>query len=235
MRNALIISLLVCMLGPAMAQQQKPKNRAGDFSGQKRRFHFGFTLGYNRASFDLRTKPDFTFEDSLLSLDIKPTPGFNLGIISSLHLDPNWKLRFIPTLSFQDRSMNYRFLDNGEVESIEHRVESTFIDFPLLLKWRTDRINNWCVYLIGGGAYSIDMASREDVDGFEPVVKIKKTDYSAHIGGGVDFFLPYFKFGVELKVCAGIPNVHLQDNNFLSNPISSIRTKVWLLSFTFEG
>ncbi len=235
MKRLLAFFFLASMVLSGSAQLDKPKNRSGDFSGKKRRFHFGFSLGYNRTSFFHELKPDFTFQDSLLGLGVKPTPGFNLNILSSLHIDNNWKLRFLPGISFQDRQMLYKFVIDGEIETIEHRVESTYIDFPLLLKWRTNRINNWCVYLIGGGQFSVDMASRENVNTNEDVVRIRKTDYAAQIGGGMDFFLPYFKFGVELKLSSGIPNILIPENNMLSDPISRLRSQVWLLSFTFEG
>lgn len=235
-QHILLILLIALFAIPAYTQSDKPKNRAGDFSGKKRRFHFGFALAYNKSSFFYDLKPDFTFEDSLLSLNVESAPGFNLNIISSLHINNNWKLRFLPGLSFQERVLNFRFLDkDGEVVKETDRIESTFVDFPLLLKWRTDRINNWCVYLLGGGQYSLDMASRQQVNGNENIVRIKRGDQALVIGGGFDFFLKYFKFGVELKLNAGIPNIYVEDNNLFSDPISRIRTKSWVLSLTFEG
>lgn len=50
------------------------------------------------------------------------------------------------------------------------------------------------------------MASQRDVNNAlddEVVVKLAKYDYAAEIGGGFDMFLPYFKFGIELKGSIG--------------------------------
>jgi hypothetical protein len=55
------------------------------------------------------------------------------------------------------------------------------------------------------------------------------------VGGGVDMFLPYFKFGLELKMGIGLPNVLIDDNTRFSAPLESLRTKTYMLSFTFEG
>lgn len=33
-------------------------------------------------------------------------------------------------------------------------MESTYLEFPILMKLRSDRINNFAVYLIGGGSFS---------------------------------------------------------------------------------
>ena len=48
----------------------------------------------------------------------------------------------------------------------------------------------------------IDMASNKDVDNEtaalgDQIVKLKKTDFGIEVGGGFDFFLEYFKLGVE--------------------------------------
>lgn len=237
MRLFITCFLTIIFVMSATGQTNKPKNRAGDFSGKKRRFHFGFTLGYNNSSFYYDTKPDFTFEDSLLSFNVVGAPGFNLGIISSLHINNNLKLRFIPGLSFQERILEYRFLESDSAILTEtDRLESTFVDFPLLLKWRTDRINNWCVYLLGGIQASIDMASRDKViNNNANIVKIRRFDQAFSIGGGFDFFLKYFKFGVELKLNTGIPNLFINGNNQFSDPLTRLRSKSWVLSFTFEG
>jgi hypothetical protein len=117
-------------------------------------------------------------------------------------------------------------------------VESTYLEFPLLLKLRSDRINNFAVYLIGGGKFSIDMASQKDVNNDideDIVIKLAKYDYIAEVGGGMDMFLPYFKFGIELKAGIGIPNMLIDDDTRFSRPIQSLRTKTYVLTFTFEG
>lgn len=119
----------------------------------------------------------------------------------------------------------------------ETRLESTTIDFPLMLKLRTKRLSNFAAYGIAGFQYSIDLASQADVDQTlgDPIVKVLKHDYAYQVGGGFDFWMPYFKFAVELKISNGIRNVIIQDNTFFMNPLSSLKTKVWWFSITFEG
>nr|MBP7515063.1 PorT family protein [Flavobacteriales bacterium] len=156
-------------------------------------FHFGFLLSYNTADFYVKLKPQAPFTDSLLVLDHVRQPGFNLGIVSSFNMTPNVSVRFIPTLSFQDRVLNYRFRkSDGTFIGFDKPVESTWLEFPVLLKLRSDRINNFAVYVVTGGKFSIDMASQKDVNNEiddEIVVKLNKYDYSAEVGGGCDMFL----------------------------------------------
>lgn len=204
-----------------------------------RTFHFGFLLSYNTSDFFVRTKPQAPFTDSLRVLDHVRQPGFNLGIVASMNMTKNLSLRFLPTLSFQDRLLQYEFRrSDGTPVYFKKPVESTYLEFPLLLKMRSDRINNFAVYVIAGGKFGIDMASRKDVNNLideDIVVKLGKYDYSIDVGGGCDMFLPYFKFGIELKMGIGLPNVFLDDGTRFSTPIESLRTKTWVLSFTFEG
>ncbi len=239
---SLIFLLLSGLFGPATAvlgQSEKGVKVENLPNFDMRRFHFGFLLSYNTSDFFVRMDPRAPFRDSLMVLEHQVKPGFNLGIVASMNISPNTSLRFLPTLSFQERNLQYQFqeADGGE-KYFQKPVESTYLEFPLLFKFRSDRINNFAVYLIGGGKVSIDMASQKDVNQAlddETVIKLQQYDYSADMGGGFDFFLPYFKFGIELKHSVGIPNLLINDETRFSSPIQSLRSKVWVLTFTFEG
>lgn len=221
----------------ADAQKPRPKNLENKFSGNTRRFHFGFTLGYNKSNFLYGTRV-IEGNDTLLSVRVNGQPGFNLGIVSSLHINNNLKLRFVPDLSFQEREFVFTMKDTSGLVQHSTRLESTFIDFPLLLKFRTNRVNNFAAYVIGGAQYSIDMQSNLGVKNTnrpDDVIKIKKHDFAGTIGGGVDFFLTYFKFGIELRVNQGFNNVLVQDDSFYARHLDFLRTQTWFVTLTFEG
>lgn len=199
--------------------------------------HFGFALGANTSDFRYEINADTAFADSIAYIDIRKQPGFNLGIIGSWDIHEIFHLRFIPSLSFQERLFTYGYYDKGELESRDNRLESTYLDFPLLMKLRSKRINNFAAYAIGGFQYSLDLATQKDVDQSlgDPIVKIQQHDFQYQVGGGFDFWLPYFKLGFELKISNGIKNVSIQDNSFFMAPLSSLKSKVWWFSITFEG
>ena len=205
---------------------------------QMRPFHFGFLLSYNTSDLFVKMKPS-SLTDTLLTLDHIRQPGFNLGIVASYNMNKNLSVRFLPTLSFQERKLQYKFRrGDGQEVFFQKPVESTYLEFPVLLKFRSDRINNFAVYMIGGGKFAIDMASQKDVNNAlddEVVIKLAKYDYAAEVGGGVDMFLPYFKFGIELKTSLGFPNLLIDDDTRFSRPIESLKSKSWVLTFTFEG
>ena len=212
-----------------------------DFDMKK--WHFGFALSYNSSDFFLDRSSNYTFfQDSLQSLNVDARPGFTLGVISSINFSPNFKLRFaIPSLSFQERNLEYtnlRLPDTSEFWT--KSVRPVYLDFPAMIKIRTNRINNWAVYCITGIRFGLDMASNKDVDNEtaslgDQIVKLRRPDFGFEVGGGLDFFLEYFKLGVELKLGVGMMNVHLRESTQFSNPIDRLRTKVWTLSLTFEG
>lgn len=232
--------LLICTVAFGYAQRRgggiKQKNLQGF---DDRRYHFGFMLGVNSSGSYLDHHHNTTFSDSLLSMYPGSAAGFNLGIVTQLKLFNNFALRFVPSLSFQDRVVNYEFYEGPETtQTYVKRIESTFIDFPLNFKYRSNRINNFAVYVLFGGKYSLDVASQKDVRNVladELIIKLSQHDYSAEVGGGFDFFLPYFKLGIELKLSVGIPNLLIDDDTIFSRPIQSLRTRTFMVSLTFEG
>jgi hypothetical protein len=215
------------------------KGRENLSSFDSRKYHFGFLISANTSSFFVDYKPDFSFSDSLLGIENVPQAGFNLALLASFNPIKNVNLRFVPGLSFQDRGLNYTFLEEGnKVETFLKRTESVWLQFPLMLKLRTNRVGNFAAYGLIGGSYGIDMQSQKDVDeavAGKIVVKLEKTDISLDAGGGFDFFLPYFKFGVELKTGFGMKNVLIQENNQFTDPISRLRTRTFVISLCFEG
>lgn len=203
--------------------------------------HFGFSLGINRANFIVHPVKNLAALDTVLSVLPAPQPGFNLAIISDLRIHQYATLRFLPDLSFQERILRYTiaYKNPGDTVTFEKRVESTVIDFPLDLKIRSARLNNIACYVIGGGKYSIDLASQKNVQSSSAantaIVKLKKNDYSFEAGFGIDYYFQYFKFSTEIKACWGIPNLLVKDQTIFSNSIDKVNSQLLLISFNFEG
>lgn len=230
------LSLMKNWGGACFAQRKKVENLP---AFDHKIIHFGFTLGVNSTDFIM--KHNLAKVDSLLSLQTQKQSGFNLGIVSDLHMTPLLNLRFIPALSFAQRNLEYIFLNRrGERELNVKAVESTFIEFPLNVKYRSERVNNFAAYILGGFKYSIDLASQAHVDNTsnapqDIVIKLKKHSYSYEAGFGMDFFLKYFKFATEIKLSMGLNDLFINDQTIYAKPIESLRSKIILVSFTFEG
>jgi len=232
-------SLMFVLMAVAMQASAQMNTRENLPHFDSRMYHFGFLLSANTSSFYIDYKPDFSFSDSLLGIDNVPQAGFNLALLASFNPVKNINLRFVPGLSFQDRGLNYTFLaEDNKVETFLKRTESVWLQFPMMLKLRTNRVGNFAAYGLIGGCYGIDMQSQKDVNeavAGKVVVKLEKTDITLDAGGGFDFFLPYFKFGVEMKTCFGMKDVLIQEMNQFTDPISRLRTRTFVLSLCFEG
>lgn len=204
-----------------------------------RLYHFGFLLSYNQSSFFIDRSLATSFNDSLLGIENVPQAGFNLALMASLNMTKNINLRFVPGLSFQDRGLNYRFLKaDGTIDASVKRTESVWLEFPLLLKLRTNRVHNFAAYALSGAKYSLDMQSQKDVSNTvakDIVIKLQDRDFCIEAGGGFDFFLPYFKFSIEMKAAFGMRNLLIQENNLYTTPLQSLRTRAFVMSFCFEG
>jgi len=230
---------LILLLTPTASNAQRIKGQRNLEKFDNFIVHFGFLLSVNTSSFFIDYKPDFTFQDSLLGIENVPQSGFNLALLASYNLTKNINFRFIPGLSFQERGLQYRFLNaDGTTETFLKRQESVWLEFPVLAKLRTNRTGNFAAYALIGAKYSLDMQSQQDVNNAvaqEIIVKLKDRDYCVEAGGGFDFFLPYFKFAVEFKTSIGLPNILVPEPHQFAAPISSLRTRAFILSITFEG
>ncbi len=236
--NRFLILFIFLVMGISSQAQKFKQERYKNFD--KRTFHFGFMLGFNSSDFTVYQDVNAYEKYGLKLLENDAQPGGQLGILTTMKLGtPVLRLRFIPTLSFQEKLLRYTFEDTllNTDEFGEERVNSTNLDFPLMLQFRTKRYNNFTAYALIGGQYSIDLQSQEKASQnyIDPYIKIKRNDIQGQIGGGIEFFAPYFKFGIEIKYSHGFINSFIQDNTNIAEPINKLYNKVWSLSLIFEG
>lgn len=249
-RILLFIILLILGFG-AFAQKQKI-NYLTTFDDKW--VHFGFTIGVNALDFNvvnynpISENPDFiSYPDdginaaSYIRSDVAEViPGFTVGIISSLRLTKDLNLRFLPGLSFGERRLTYNVpvYDINDVYSSgaqSYSIKSTFLDFPLLIKYKARRINNDRPYVIFGTAYRQDISRTAKED----LVKLKSSGLYAELGGGWDHYFPFFRFSVEAKFSYGLNNqlgplpAPVQ-RQYYAQSIKDLRSKIFTLSFHFE-
>lgn len=219
----------------SFSQRHKKSQNLARYDYQK--IHFGFTLGINELNFNLQKNANTINNDSLKTLHTKSQKGFNLGIVSNLRLGRYTDLRFVPALIFGERQVKYGFIDTSSYNTNEEtkKIESTLLDFPVYLKYKSARYNNFRTYVIGGLKYSLDIASQDEIDDEgEEIVKLKKNDFMGEIGFGIDFYLEYFKFSPQIKISYGLLNLLQRDKTVYTKSIDRLTTNGWMISFTFE-
>jgi hypothetical protein len=215
-------------------QKQKPKNESWY---DDKPLHFGFSLGFNTMDFNITPSQQYYQTDSLYPEVSKLNPGINIEIITNLRVSDHLDVRFLPGVSFGQRVV--RFYKNRVLVNEQQKLESSFLEFPLLLKYKGDRMNNVRPYVIGGLNYRYDLAGKKEFDDAKPIyLRIKRPDLYYELGAGLDFYLTYFKLSVELKMSNGLGNVLIKEaapgHPQYYNAIEKIKSQIWVLAFHFE-
>lgn len=238
MKRWLVVMLLgICSLG--YSQPQKVLNYP---KFDKKWINFGFMLGANMTQVKVTPRIDAYTNYDLISIQNIPQPGAAVGVLTTVKLGlPIFRLRFIPTISFQEALFRYKFVKfGGTLENPyinEERVGHVNIDLPLLLQFRTKRYNNFTAYALTGMQYSLDLQSQEKAtqSDLDPFLKFKKHDFQYQVGGGVEFFFPFFKMGLEIKMSQALKSIFINDNTYISSPIDRMIQRTWWFSIIFEG
>jgi len=179
--------------------------------------HFGFTVGFNTMDFGINPSMKFNGTDTLIPELNNLSPGFHVGVVSSLRLSDNFDFRFLPGITLGQR--NVLFYDQDGNLNSEMSIESTFIDLPFLIKYKANRIKNYRPYLIGGVNIRNDMARNKEFNEDEQIyIKLKPFDIYYEIGFGIDFYMTFFKLSTELKYSVGTRDVV---SSVLSRKLSS--------------
>ena len=115
-------------------------------------------------------------------------------------------------------------------------VESVIVSFPAQLKFNSDRIGNFRVYMLGGLKMDYDLASNARARQAEDLVKIKKMDYGIEAGIGFNFYFQSFIFSPEIKISNGLGNIHARDESLkFSNVIDRMSSRMIMFSIHLEG
>lgn len=230
----ILIYILIILHSSILAQRGVNQNLKG--FDKTKKVHFGFLIGINQLNSKLSVNNSIFKEDTIYSLDIKASPGFNLGIVTDFHLGESWDIRTLfPTLIFGQRDFEY-LISSDEGVFIDKRLsESTYLSVPIEIKYKAERYGNWRPYLTGGGFAAHDMVSQKNTQKEIAVVRLQKWDYGYTIGFGFEFFLEYFKFSTQFKWDKGVRNMIINDNTPFTDIINNIRSNTFTISFTFEG
>jgi hypothetical protein len=228
----IIIALFISFTSRAQSKY-KPEHQLNYQKVDEKFLHFGFTLGINQMDFAVYNSGN----TEARSEQVKFSNGFTVGIISEIRINNDFSFRFLPGLEFGERIISYK-----ELEYEQTKIESVLINFPFLLKYKAKRINNYRPYIIGGLAYKIDVQAQKRLDiDKEILVRMKSSDVYIELGTGLDFYLPYFKLGVELKFAFGLFDVLNHDLDKknpgyeeYTNAIEKVNSKIFSLCLNFE-
>ncbi|MDR2692044.1 MAG: PorT family protein [Dysgonamonadaceae bacterium] len=216
------------------AQTRKPWNQPyGDY----KLYHFGITVGMNFQDLLLTNSGTAAGNGETWYGTIPDySPGFTVGLIADLFLNPYMNLRFTPMLCFGDKEFEFVEQTKQE-ENFKTGVRSNYLMIPLDLKIRSMRLNNYRPYVLAGIYSAVDLGRKKD----DPIL-LKPMDYGISIGLGCDFYLPFVKVIPEIRFCFGLSNMLEQDRSDLtdlsmekySKALSKGVSRMIIFTFSFE-
>ncbi|RHJ92491.1 porin family protein [Parabacteroides bouchesdurhonensis] len=233
MKRLLFVLCTLCVIATgAMAQKEKVKNQP---YADLKWFHLGFHVGLHAQDLLLTNSGVTTNGETWFAEIPSYSPGFSVGVIGDLYLNPYFNLRLTPTIHFGDKKFIFREQSTGEEFTTNTR--STYLSFPLDIKYTALRLNNYRPYLIGGIYGSFDLGRKKD----NPIL-LKGTDFGLEFGIGCDIYLPFFKLCPELKFCFGLLDLLEKDRASLNDrdlikytdALSKATSRMVVLTFNFE-
>ena len=212
MKKSLILLLLTTTISFAQGGLfgKDPIINLENFDKQK--VHWGYFLGFN--SF-----------------------GFNVGLVGNLRIIDHVDLRFEPGLYITQRNLTFPGIDNP-VDALRE-VKSTYIYFPLLLKFSAKRAGNIRPYLVGGLSTALNLGSNSEApdDNFNDRFRMKKWSNFYEVGFGIDLYLEYFKFSPSIRGVFSMNDELIRDNTPDSpwtGNVQSMKTRGIFINFTFH-
>jgi len=235
--NKIVLFLLVMAgMAPLCLSQTVQQKRSEGFTPNlpnydERLLHYGFSLGVNTARFQLAHSEFYVqnLGDSVRTANPFGSPGFNLGLILNLRLHESFDLRFQPGVGFYNRGIkfetkNYAFTQN---------VETAVIEFPFLVKYKSDRKKNYSMYLIGGVKPGFATFYRRQ-ERRPDQISTNNFDFCIDYGFGLSIYYPFFRFSSEIRFSHGLVNMNISDP---SSPYSQMiqrlttHTVTWYIIF----
>lgn len=201
-------------------------------------YYFGITLSGNASRFQLNHHPKFLQSDSIGVVEPFNSGGFGMGLLGTLRIFEHLEARFNPQLIFTNRTLQYqvKYPLPGNESAQTKRVESIYLSFPAQLKFSSDRINNFRIYVLGGMKYEYDLASNSTARRAEDLMKLRKGAFGYETGVGMSFYFPSFIFSPEIKVSNSLGNVHSRDANLIySNVVDRMQARMIVIAIHLEG
>ncbi len=216
--------------------------------------HYGYSVGFG--IFDTRilnSRHGGVF--AYLAEQVSFSPALRLGVIGEWNITDYASLRTIPGIYLGKRSITYTrndFSDRPQLEelnpnkglplTVDAEMSSIYTELPILFKYRGIRINNYNYYLLAGASARMDFAFHNKIrPDKNQIIRTNSCDFAIEFGGGMDFYLRYFRLGVELRMSIGLVDVlnhelvsDMPNYHKYTESIKSLKNTIVTLAFNFE-
>jgi len=198
-----------------------------------RKITYGFSLGLHTTAYQIKYADDFVSPtyDTLNSIQPSFSPGFSLGFLVNYRFNDQLDLRLMPKASFYEHRLNYYYTNRTEKFQL---VETTMVELPILLKYKSQRRGNVRMYVVGGVAPGIEARNKGDLESNTSRLAIQNANLSIDTGFGFDLYFPLFKFSPEIRFSKGLVNLLDNGTSDYSEPIKHLNTNTISVYFIFQ-
>jgi len=198
-----------------------------------RKLTYGFLIGLLTTNYQIEYSDKFITSDfdTLHSVIPDWRPGFSLGFIVNYRISEFVDLRLTPEVAFYEHKLKYLFTDGTFVEEL---VETTMVEFPLLLKYKSMRRGNIRMYMIGGIKPGIEASGKKAIKNTQTSLEVKNLNLNLEAGLGFDLYFPLFKFSPEIRFSRGIIDVLDNTENKFGQPLRRLNTNTVTVYLLFQ-
>jgi hypothetical protein len=198
-----------------------------------RKLTYGFLIGIHSSIFQIQYSDMFVTPalDTVSAVLPSWSSGFSLGFIVNYRLTEFLDLRLTPEVAFYENKIRYQFTNDPPVDE---SVENTIVEFPILLKYKSERRGNIRMYMVGGVKPGIEASGKKNVDQTKPTLEIKETHLNLEAGFGFDLYYPLFKFSPEIRFSRGMLNMLGNTTNEFGQPLQRVNTNTITLYLLFQ-
>jgi Outer membrane protein beta-barrel domain len=215
-----------------MAQNFKRAKRS-NAEYDKRTITYGFSIGIHTSAYQLKYADEFVTSkyDTVNSIQPEFSTGFSLGFLINMRFNDQLDLRLMPKAGFYEHRLNYYFTNRTSKFQL---VETTMVEFPLLLKYKSQRRGDLRMYVAGGITPAFEARNKGDLESITSRLPINKGNLSVDTALGFDFYFPLFKFSQEIRFSKGLVNVLGNGSGAFQDPIKSLNTNTVSVYFIFQ-
>ncbi len=249
-RLALVASLLA-LLPTAAQAQRKARSRVNRTAKgvvksvtvqnlpayDERWFHPGMYLSFSGAKFNLEQSAYYV-ANKWVTANSVISPSLGVGFIADARLggpESPFILRFAPGVNFQTRSIEFRPSGYPSPDSIVTQdITSTIVQFPVLLKYQSDRRRNARIYMIAGLNPTFTASNRRS-DPLHNVLRAEGSDLTLEYGVGLELFYPLFKLAPEIRFSHGLRNLLVPRSDVFSRSLQYMSTNAVTLYINIQN
>lgn len=226
------VAALLLMALPSSSQHFKwaPRNNP-EFD--RRKFSYGFMIGIHTSSYEIKYNDNFVTQnfDTVHSVQPSFSTGFSLGFLVNLRLHEMLDLRIMPKAGFYNHKLTYYYTNYTSKTQL---VETTMVEIPVLLKYKSMRRGNVRMYMVGGFTPGYEASGKNDQETTSEAIDIKRFNLSIDAGIGFDLYFPLFKFSPEIRYSYGLVNMLGSESSVYSQPLKYINTNTISVYFIFQ-